>query len=464
MTNSWAHPVNGDWNTASNWTVGVPTAGSTALITTSGTYTVTSSQYNSLGTLEMATRATLSIASNELDVTSGTGTGALAGTITIANGEVLGFGTDATSTTFKNTGTIELQNSGNFTTHLAISGRVTLTGNGKIDLLGRDAVIETANVPSATLINGNRISGTGYIADPDLTFVNAAGGIVDGDNSLGIYIDTKSFTNSGLLEATTGSGDLYIESNITQTATGKIKAATSGAAVQLSNALVTGGVISTVKGSSLGGGGSEIDTTTPIANAGTIETIQGNLLIFGSVNNTGGTLLAEDGILGIVGRVTGGHAIIEDTGTLGFQGRSSANVIFEPSATGMLVLVEPTKFTGTVAGLYRAPSASIELENIVFAHSPAVNFNATTHLLTVSDPVTGVIDKIKISGPAGTFTLSLGPSGTTLISDPPANLASEPHANPNLLVQAMASFGASGGVAVPITHIVGIVDIVHHHE
>jgi hypothetical protein len=167
MTNSWAHPVNGDWNTASNWTVGVPTAGSTALITTSGTYTVTSSQYNSLGTLEMATRATLSIASNELDVTSGTGTGALAGTITIANGEVLGFGTDATSTTFKNTGTIELQNSGNFTTPLAISGRVTLTGNGKIDLLGRDAVIETANVPSATLINGNRISGTGCRSGSD---------------------------------------------------------------------------------------------------------------------------------------------------------------------------------------------------------------------------------------------------------------------------------------------------------
>jgi hypothetical protein len=71
-----------------------------------------------------------------------------------------------------------------------------------------------------------------------------------------------------------------------------------------------------------------------------------------------------------------------------------------------------------------------------------VTYSATLHLLTVVDPTDHVTDKIKISGPAGTFTASAGFFGTTVIKDPLVA-----HANTDLLVQSMASFGASSGIA-----------------
>ena len=61
MSHSWKSGVNGDWNTASKWTNGVPTASSAALITASGTYIVSSSQGNDVETLEMQGGATLLI-------------------------------------------------------------------------------------------------------------------------------------------------------------------------------------------------------------------------------------------------------------------------------------------------------------------------------------------------------------------------------------------------------------------
>src|ERR1700733_11539817 len=110
-SHSWASSGNGDWNTASNWTNGVPPAGGTALITASGTYTVTSSRENTVETLEMATGATLAINAHDFNLTKGTGSGALAGTIEISSATSLVLGTfnqqqNGGNTTYKNTGTI----------------------------------------------------------------------------------------------------------------------------------------------------------------------------------------------------------------------------------------------------------------------------------------------------------------------------------------------------------------------
>jgi hypothetical protein len=72
----------------------------------------------------------------------------------------------------------------------------------------------------------------------------------------------------------------------------------------------------------------------------------------------------------------------------------------------------------------------------------------TTHLLTVSATEQGrvITDKIKIVG-TGTFAASAGLFGLTVIKDPPPIPASVPVTNVNLLVQSMASFGASSSVA-----------------
>jgi len=443
-TTEWKNPVSGDFNHASNWTAGVPAAGDTALITASGTYTVTSSQANSVGTLEMVKDATLAISSStDLDVTSDTVTGVLAGTITVAALATLGLGTDATNTTYDNTGTIDLS-----TATLSAIGAVTLTGKGKVSL--SHSTIQSAN-PAATLTNDSTISGGGDISFTS-GFANAAKGVVDANSSIfDLTIYSLNTTNSGLMEATTGSGFLWIVADVTQTAKGQIKAATSGAQVYLSNGItITGGVISTVAGSSLdaGTGTNTLSPTTPITNDGTIDTDSGNFVINGSVKGAGTLLAADSNFITVTGAVTGGKADIEGAGEINIDGKSSVAVTFSPGSTGMLTLGDATKFTGTVAGMSTAPGAAIDLTNIFFADitSSDVNFSPTKHLLTVFDPASSVTDKIKISGSAGTFTPSLASDGTTLISDPPASPESVPHANTDLLAQSMASFGASSSI------------------
>ena len=457
-TTSWSSAVSGDFNTASNWTAGVPAAGDTALITVKGTYTVTSSAANSVGILEMAKDATLDIADHKVAVTSGTGTGSLAGTIDITNETALVLGADATTTTFENAGTINVKSGTgtlNVNALLGVLGNVTLTGKGDVAMSGSDAIIGT-NSSAATFTNDSTISGHGVIgdvADLHLSFVNGSKGVVDGSSTgLGIATDGGSVSNSGLMEATTGSGILTLLTAITQTAKGETKAATSGALVRLVNATVTGGKVSTVKGAFLSApnGSSVINVTTPIANHGTIEADGGTLDVAGVVKNSG-TLLAggtaTTSVLALQDAVTGGEAEIQDSGEIAFEGAASTAVTFDAGVTGTLDLFDALKFTGTVAGMSGNPDAAIELENMPFADGPSVNFDATKHLLTVTDPITGITDKIKIVG-TGTFTKSAAFDGTTLISDPPASSAVAPATNaPLLLAQAMASFGAAGGVA-----------------
>jgi len=450
-TTSWAQGVNGNWINSESWTAGLPTASSTAFITAGGNYTVTSGSPDSAGNLELAKHATISVIDEELQIALG---GTLAGTIAISNAAAtLGLGNDITGhTTFNNTGAI-LLGPGN----LAVSATVTLTGKGVVNLSGGNgsSQIVSDGLGQARLTNvSNTISGSGTIGDPFLSFTNAPKGIVDatGINGNGglLIIDTESFTNDGELEAT-NSSELLIESTIEDTFNARVRAVGDGD-INLQNATLSGGVISISNGSilnSANAGVSFIDATTAIANDGLIDADEGTLIINASIKNDGnGVLSVNNGYtLSIAGNVTNGTANIGASGLLIFGGASSANVIFGLISTGTLKLDDATKFTGTVAGMLGNPGAGIDLENIVFANSPVVSFNATQHLLTVTDPVTGITDTIKISGPAGTFTPSMASDGSTLIKDPPANAASVPNDNAQLLVQAMASFGASSGIA-----------------
>ena len=168
-----------------------------------------------------------------------------------------------------------------------------------------------------------------------------------------LAINAASVTNFGLMEAT--AGQLAISDHVTQMGKGQVKAAASGATVGLFGATITGGTVSTVKGSTLESGvaNSEIDTTTPIKNAGTIETADGgNLLITGSVKNAGtGLLFAFDTTLTIAGTVTGGNTEIDGAGQIVLDGAASTKVTFEAGSTGQLVLDDPAAFKGTISGL-----------------------------------------------------------------------------------------------------------------
>jgi len=462
-TTTWTNPAGGDFNTASNWNSGVPGPGETALITASGTYTVTSSQLNTIATLEMAKKATLEIEGSAFRLTSGTGTGALAGTITVTlNGAaepgVLQLGATSASTIFKNSGTIELL----LAADIVVAGTATLIDDGKIVLDGADTIIGTGAF-NGTLNNGSTssrhtISGTGTIGDGSLTFVNAAKGIIDANGasdtfaSQNLDVDTASFTNSGLMEAT-GTGVLFLQSDVDQSASGKMKTLAStttstGAEIALNNASIVNGSVSIAKGTSLQsvvGGTDEINTTTPIANAGTIQAVDTSTLILSAVKNTatGDLTAGANSRIEVAETETGGTANIDAGGEIFFAGPASAKVTFD--GNGVLILNDATKFTGSVAGLSSNLGAAIALDNIPFADGPIVNPSA--HMFTVTDPVTGIVDKINFVG-SGNFIAHDGTgalAGTTLISDPPIGSASV--ADTSLLAQSMASIGASGGLA-----------------
>jgi hypothetical protein len=417
-TTRWIHGAGGDFNTASNWTDGIPGSGDTALITASGTYTVTDSQDNTVGVLEMAKDASLALTSHVVfHVTSGTGAGALAGTIALEPGSdsALIFGTDGASTKFDDTGAIDVSQG-----VLEISGEVTLAGNGQINL-SEGFILSDGK--TATLTNGNTISGygaIGYVAEfsiDDLSFDNESTGVVDANvTDESIAIDAEKVSNAGVLEAT-GSGILDIFSNITQTSTGKIEAAGPLASVEFEGITITGGAVSTVAGGALfaAAGDNTIDTTSAVVNAGEIQTDGGNLTITHALNNTDGLLYADTGNITVSGSVNGGSADIYQ-GSLTLGGPSSTNVSFLPDATGIFYLADATQFTGTVAGMQSDPSAAIDLENMPLVGS-VISFNDTTDVLTVTDPGTHVTDNIKIAGSfSGLIIGTPGIDGSALVS------------------------------------------------
>ena len=448
MTDSWAHPVNGSWNASADWTGGVPAPGSTALITTPGTYTVTSSQNNSVGNLETAKKTTLAVAADAFDLTLGTGTGALAGAVTVAETAKLELGTDGMDTTFDNVGVCTLTG-GIDPTELVVAGNATLAGKGKVELGPNSEIVSDGS--TASLTNSNAISGQGTIGDSNLTFNNEAKAVVDAnDVDAALFVSAEQCTNSGELESS-NQGQLLLSGDISGGKSGKFVAG-ADSSIHLDGALIDGGAVSIGKGATLSTGGpfvNMINTTAAVKNAGEINANGADLEIEASVKNSGaGSLSASSGnLLEITGQVTRGTATIFGPGVINFHEASSTRVTFEPGGFGILVLGEPQKFTGTVAGMATDSQAYIDLGNIQFADNPVVSPLSSKGVLTVTDPVTHVVDKIKIIG-GGTFMASGGNSdGSTSISDPPAASADPSPGNVSVLAQAMASFGAAAGAA-----------------
>ena len=441
---TWAQGVSGDWNAASNWTpAGVPVAGNTALITTSGTYAVTSSQDNSVALLQIERSATLAIASNTtLDVTGGSGTGALAGTMTVADAATLDLGTDANSTAFNNSGLIALQG-GADPTSLVIAGGVALNGAGKIKLSGTNDQIlsdgSAAALSNGNATAGNTIFGLGTIGDSNLSFVNQARGVINANDGGGgaLTIDAASFSNAGIVEAT-GLGVLRLECDITDAATGLIKTGAAGSHVNLDGTTINGGTVSTVAGSFFDsiGGSSEIHTTTTIANAGRLGAEGGDLVITGAIRNSG-ALDANGHLLDLAGPVTGsGKATISGGGTLEFGaadiginqsvtftnlGGGTETLKFDAAASSTSTLI----YKGTISG-FMTPSDVIDFAGLTFqgSNNPlTAKLVSGNTVITVTEGADVVVFKLAGNHLNDSFTVSQDSGTGTQIIDPPATNA-----------------------------------------
>jgi len=441
------HTSSGDFATASNWNGGVVPGPADEAVLANGTKNiVTSSADETVAGLEVS--STLELLAGTFSITSFTDN---ANNITVDDGASLDI-----AGTFYNPGTIDLD-AVSTGADLVFSGGVILQEKGKIVL----SDTSSANTISGTgtLENDrNTISGSGTIGDGLSMITNDNKSTIDASYDkkttlFGLTINSD-LTNGGAIESQNPFGlvlqGITVTNSMphptgTQVYEGSITALGKGL-IELNGTTIDGGTVS-VSGSgqlwAIGGVTSTI-TGAATSNAGVLAAESGDLTIDGNLSSSG-TLSALSGyVLEVTGNVSGGNGTIAGSGEIKFDGQATTKVTFESGATGILDLMEPSRFTGTVAGLNTG--GFVDLENIPYANVTSVTYSSSKHVVTVVDQTDNITDTIKIAGTAGTFTPSLATDGSTLISDPPASPASVPNNVAQLLVQSIASFGATTGV------------------
>ncbi|MFK4723649.1 VCBS repeat-containing protein [Bradyrhizobium niftali] len=135
-----------------------------------------------------------------------------AGHMVISDGAILPL-----SGIIDNTGTIELNSTGDETDLQLIEHGITLQGGGHVDLSDSSENVITGTVSDVTLTNvDNTISGAGHLGDGVMVLVNEGTIIATGTNALDIDTGANAVTNSGTIEAT-GTGGLEVHSDIINT-------------------------------------------------------------------------------------------------------------------------------------------------------------------------------------------------------------------------------------------------------
>ena len=416
---SWKRGISGQFNDAQDWSSNsVPTPNDNVAIDARGTYTVTVSANETIRSLTTISTATLAITGgHRLTVTNGTtGTGASAGTISIADSGAL-----ETGGTFQNTGRINLNSTGH-ATDFVIASNTLLTGDGVVQLSDNSHnVIE--GLPSrfpfpffsflfaTTLTNvSNTIEGSGTIG-PNLVLDNEAkiigngvnaglilntgfhtitnSGVIEGTSAQGVTI-VSNVTNTGLLEAFGPDASLTIDGAVNNTTrlvfpitrhTGIVEAAGDGAHVNLSSATINGGTLSLGAGSiaeTVADSGQSSLSNLAVTGSGTVEA---NSLSTLSINNstisTTSTLMSNGlGSAVIVNGNVGAVSTTIDGGDVEFGGSSAANVDFTAGAAGILTL--DSTFSGTVSGF--AGQAPTSFSNMFVFGDSSVDVGALQFL------------------------------------------------------------------------------------
>jgi autotransporter passenger strand-loop-strand repeat protein len=256
----WASGVSGDFAAAANWNPSnVPGPADDAEITPSGTYTVSSSEDETIDSFSTAADVTLDITSGIFTITNGTAAGANAGTITVESGATLGLGGFAT-----NSGSIETLGG-----IIELSG--TVTGPGTLTV-GSGGTLE--------LFGGATVTGLSI----------ASGGILE--IGAGKVLSGFAFSGGAIVEVADGG----TVSNATVSSGGTLAVLSGGVADPTK--ILTGGteIVSgggTDKGAQISGGAVQLDaglaSGTTIFSGGT-QIVEAGGTASGTVVSSGGTL------------------------------------------------------------------------------------------------------------------------------------------------------------------------------
>ena len=249
------------------------------------------------------------------------------GSYTINNGTVTEF-----MGTVNNTGSFAV-NAGANNTFLNMDNPVTLTGGGVVTMTNGNAYIREDGTASLTNVN-NIISGAGTIGNDGLTFINQGGGVVNANISGAVLlVNANNVANEGLFE---GTGGGIFQVNVTVNNAGGTISAASGSQVQLINADIQGGLLTSASGATFFGtsGGTVVldgKAQGVLTNTAAYTIADGTTTNFvGTINNTASFLVdagANNTFLNMTGPVTltgsgtvtmtNGNAYIRQTGAGG---------------------------------------------------------------------------------------------------------------------------------------------------
>jgi len=335
---------NGNWSSASSWSVGVPTSSNAVQI-------------------DNGNAAHSAVA---LDIS-----GAAAGSLKIDSDDSLSFNNNTNLTVsgnITNAGNISLNSGGNFTELIIGASNVTLSGAGTLTLGNNANNFILGSAAANKLTNQSTIQGAGMIGNSLMALSNS--GTINANqtaNSLNIQT-SNGVTNTGTLEATGGAnlnliGDTYTNTNGTILGSGSGSTVSLDSSVTINGGTLTssgGGVVQTPGGQTSNLSGVTITGTYAVQNNGVTN-------ITGTITNNGAMQLNSGGnFTELV--VNAASATLAGTGTL-TMGNNTNNLIF--GAAGADVLTNQSTIQG---------SGNIGDNKMGLVNSGTINANQTNPL------------------------------------------------------------------------------------
>jgi hypothetical protein len=327
-----------------------------------------------------------------LTLTAGvSGTSALS----IVSGSTLELGATSTSGAISDKGVLKLDGNSYTATSATVSAGAKLIGTGTVNgtisnsgtveattgLLklakgasgtGTLAVDSGGTLELAATTTAHTVTDNGVLQLDGKTYTFTALSVTSTGTLAGSGTIAKAFSNSGLVEAKTGTTTLTLGA----TGTGTLQSDT-GATLSLGASADTAGTV-TDNGKIQLAGGSLTATTLTVGAAGVIS---GHGTVAGPITS-GGTITASGGLLDVTGGVTGaGHFTIASGATLELGGTTAQSVTY--TGTSTLQLDAPANYTGAIGGLALGDAIEFSSETV----SSAV-INGSTLTVTGSDGVT----------------------------------------------------------------------------
>src|SRR5262245_39704055 len=286
---AWKNPVSGNWGTPSNWNPAqVPDAADNAIITVSGTYTVTLDVTATVTAVTLGGASgtqTLAIGANALTLT-GPSTVDTQGVLNMSGG-VLSGGDDLTvNGAFNWSGGTQ---SGTGTTTIGATG--TLTIDGEVGLQRR------------VINNGTTVWSAGRIGAQNGTFTNNNAFSAEGDDSVADFGGSNAFNNTGTLTKSPGAGSTTVNIPFNNSGTVNVN---SGTLVLNEGGIGTGGSFVLAAGKTLRfAGGTHELTAGAVMGAGVVVVqCRGETVTLGATYDIGGSTTVNGGTVSFTGMVT----------------------------------------------------------------------------------------------------------------------------------------------------------------